>query len=120
MILKTTVIDKDARVIHQRDFSINALRLTIAAESREELARSKGATFTAGAITFFGMQLVDALKACKSADELDHAAIDLAMAAWLYDSVFGGVTAEQFVSSDLSFSVGPEGAVIYQRLPLVR
>lgn len=28
-----------------------------------------------------------------------------------YDSVYGGVTAEQFVGSDLSFSVGPEGAV---------
>ena len=43
--------------------------------------------------------------------------LDVALAAWLVDSIYDGVTAETFMNSDLRFTMFPGGAVKYDRIP---
>lgn len=96
---------------------IDALRLTIMAESREKEARDRGRAWTAGAVPFFAQQLIVAAKTKKSKKEVEMHAANAAMAAWLCDSIYDGVTAEDFTHSNLVFTLLPSGAVKYDRVP---
>lgn len=119
MIVYTEVLDESAQVSFQGHTEINGLMLTVVAESREDLVRKKGPEFAQGAIPFFGSQLVEALKSRKSDTALKEAIVDMTMATWLYEFVFCGMTPEQFVASDLIFTINHIGAVGFKRLPAV-
>lgn len=97
--------------------SVDAVGLMVMAESREAEARKRGREWTAGAVPFFAQQLIAATRARKSKKEIEMQAVNAAMAAWLCDSIYDGVTAELFVRSDLVFTLLPNGAVKYDRVP---
>ena len=46
--------------------------------------------------------------------------MNAAMAAWLCDSIYDGVTAEAFIRSDIAFTILSNGAVKYERLPATK
>lgn len=96
---------------------VDALNLMIAAESREQIARDKGRVWTEGAVPFWAQEMVKAMESYKSRKELESHATNVAMAAWLSDSIYSGLTAEQFAGSDLVFTLLPNGAVKYDRVP---
>lgn len=116
MLVKTVVLDSNMQEVFAHEMEINALRLMVAAESREEQARKKGAEWTSGAIPFFGGELINAIRGKHSADKVEQQAINVAMCAWLFDSIYCGVTAEAFAKSDLVFTMLPGGAVKYDRV----
>ncbi|MYM96458.1 hypothetical protein [Duganella vulcania] len=58
MIVKSVVLNEAMQEVFQNQLEIDALALTVAAETREEMARTKGADWTAGAIPFFGQELI--------------------------------------------------------------
>lgn len=95
---------------------VDALRLTIMAESREAEARKRGRAWTAGAVPFFAEELIAAAKAKKSKSEIEMHAANAAMAAWLCDSIYDGLTADVFIQSDIVFTLLSNGAVKYDRL----
>lgn len=99
---------------------VDALRLTIMAESREAEARKRGRAWTAGAVPFFAQELIAAVKARKSKKEVEMHAANAALAAWLCDSIYDGVTTEVFMQSDIVFTLLLNGAVKYDRVPAVR
>jgi tRNA(fMet)-specific endonuclease VapC len=117
MRIETKVIGEAGDVVFQGQTEVDALALMVMAETRENLARSKGRAFTEGAIPFFGAQLVEAARSGKSEAEVGKEAMNVALAAWLADSIYGGVTAEAFMKSDLRFTMYPGGAVKYDRIP---
>jgi hypothetical protein len=117
MRIETRAVDEAGQLVFQGRTEVDALALMVMAESRESLARSKGRAFTAGAIPFFGAQLVEAARSGKEQHELKKAALDVALFAWLVDSIYDGVTAEAFMKSDLRFTMLPGGAVKYDRIP---
>jgi hypothetical protein len=117
MRIETRVIDVSGRVAFEGATEVDALALMVMAESREDLARSKGRAFTEGAIPFFGAQLVEAARSGKGQAELEKAAIEVALVAWLVDSIYDGVGAEAFMKSNLRFTMYPGGAVKYDRMP---
>jgi hypothetical protein len=96
---------------------VDALSLTIVAESREDEARNRGRAWTAGAVPFNAQELMAAAKMNKSVKEIEMHAFNAAMAAWLCDSIYDGVPAEIFTQSDLVFTLLPSGAVKYDRVP---
>ncbi|MTV56381.1 hypothetical protein [Pseudoduganella buxea] len=95
---------------------VDALRVIIMAESREEEARKRGRTWTKGVVPFFAQKLIAAAKDNMSKDEVEMHAANAAMAAWLCDSIYDGVTAEAFTRSDIVFTLLPNGAVKYDRV----
>jgi hypothetical protein len=96
---------------------VDALSLIIVAESREDEARNRGRAWTAGVVPFNAQELMSAAKMKKSIKEIERYAFSAAMAAWLCDSIYDGVPAEEFTQSDVVFTLLPDGAVKYDRVP---
>lgn len=117
MFIKTRVLDEKWNPVFEAETEVDAIYLMLVSESREELVRSKGADWAAGAIPFFGQELINAMKSGQQGHPIEKAAIEVAMAAWLFDSIYGGLDAEAFVKSNLEFTMMPGGAVKYDRRP---
>lgn len=117
MRIETRVLDGSGRVAFEVGTEVDALALMVMAETREDLARSKGRAFTEGAIPVLGAQLAEAARLGKDQAALEKAALEVALVAWLVDSIYGGVTAEAFMKSNLRFTMYPGGAIKYDRLP---
>ena len=96
---------------------VDAAALMAMAQPREAEARQRGPEWTGGAIPFFVQELVTALESGKPAPEIETQASNAAMAAWLYDSVHDGVSADIFAQCDLVFTLSPGGVVQYARTP---
>jgi hypothetical protein len=118
ILIETMVIDEAGQLAFDGLTEVDGLSLMVLAESREDLARSKGRGFTEGAIPFFASELVNVVRRGEPQEAVDKAAIDVALAAWLVDSIYGGVSAEAFLSSKLRFTMVPGGAVRYDRISL--
>jgi len=116
-MLLTTRVVADSQIAFETAADIDGVKLIAAAEGRQDMARSRGAEWTAGAIPVFAKQFVEAAEQRYEASEVGLLATNLAMAAWLNDSIFGGVTAEAFLACDLVFTLGAEGEVSYARVP---
>lgn len=95
---------------------LNPDKLMAVAKDRVQLAREKGADWTAGAISFYGQELVKAVKVGENKD-VDMAVTNMVMAAWLFDSVFGGITADTYRRSSFEFVITNDGIVSHTRLP---
>lgn len=120
MLIRVYSMDEAMQTKLMGEAKVDALRLTIMAESREEEARKRGRDWTAGAVPFFAQELMVAAKAKRSKRELEMHATNAAMAAWLCDSIYDGVTAEVFTMSDIVFTLLPNGAVKYERVPVTK
>jgi len=115
MLLTTHVLNPDGTTICEFAFTIDAINLMITAEPREETMRAKGAAWTAGGVSFFGQQLVKAVKA-QSTKDMEHAVMQMTMAVWLYQSIYGNLDAETFARSDLFYTVAADGTVRHDRV----
>jgi hypothetical protein len=111
---KNQIGEQEHQFFVQTDIPI--LRLMIMAESREDLARKKGREFTEGSIPFFMSELVKSISASAPQSTIEKCLYDLAMMAWIVDSVFNMVSAEEFVKTHLVFSFLQGGAVKYDRV----
>lgn len=112
-----TTTDDDAEPSLVAETRIDATALMTMAQAREAEARQRGPEWTGGAIPFFVQELVDALEAGQPAQDIETQAANAAMAAWLYDSVHDGVSADIFAQCDLEFTLAPGGVVQYDRTP---
>jgi hypothetical protein len=109
-------LDDTGNLIFESCVAVDATTLIAVAEDRADLARAKGQSFTEGAIPFFAAELVQAAQRGEPEDELHKQSINVAMAAWLADSIYGGVSAADFVNLNLHFTLLPSGAVKYDRI----
>lgn len=117
MLIKTRVLDESLNTVFQAQTEISARNLIEVAESREALARSKGPDWTADAIPVFGKMLIVLTRSGTLGSEVDNAAIQVAMAAWLHDSIYCGLDADTFERSFLEFTMLQDGTVKYDRRP---
>ena len=115
MDISITVLNETGGIAHRSHMSVDGLMLTVAAESRQDIARAKGPDWTHGAITHYGSEILDAVRMRKPNKELELSTYNLAMAVWVFGSVFGEQTTEQFVDSDLAFTITPDGIVRYDK-----
>lgn len=120
MLIRVYSMDEPMQAKLIGETKVEALRLTIMAESREKEARERGRAWTAGAVPFFAQELIAAAKTRKSTKEVEMHALNAAMAAWLCDSIYDGVTAEVFTQSNIVFTLLPSGAVKYDRVPAAK
>ena len=118
MLLTVRVFDAAGELAYHEDFPVDGLTLTIVGESREALAREQGAEWTAGDVPFFAGQVLGAVRLGAGRDEIHRQTLQMAMAAWVFDHVYGGLTAEAFLATDVMFSIEASGVVRQDRLPL--
>lgn len=86
------------------------------AKDREQLVRKEGADWTTGLISFYGQELVKAVKVGENKD-VDMAVMNMVMAAWLFDSVFCGITADTYRRPKFEFVITDDGIVSHKRIP---
>jgi hypothetical protein len=116
MLLTTRVI-ADSKVAFETTADIDGPRLIATAAGREEMARDRGPDWVDGAVTAFTHEFVEAAEQQYEESEVGLLATNLAMVVWLRESVFGGVTQDDFLNSDLVFTVGADAVVSYARVP---
>jgi hypothetical protein len=116
MLVHLKAIDAGNRLIFERTVSIDPVALIEQSKAREGTARSKGQSFTEGAVPFFASELLAAAGDGAPESELLRQSINTAMAAWLADSIFHGVAREAFIHSNLHFTLMPDGRVKYDRI----
>jgi hypothetical protein len=117
VLIKVRVFDEAQQEIVYYQNEINLDNLFMVAKSREDMIREKGREFAQGAIPFFGGEFI---KAVQKEDKtgIEKSAIEAAMAAWLYDSIYDGVTKEMYRHSFLEFNLHPTGMVVFNRKPV--
>lgn len=109
-------LDDTGGLIFESCVAVDAPTLIEISKERADLARTKGKNFTEGAVPFFATELLRAAQRGDSEDELHKQAIKVAIAAWLADWIYGGVTEVEFAKSNLHFTLLPSGAVKYDRM----
>lgn len=116
MNLHLKALNSDGELIFEGCTTIDPTHLIAVAESKIALARSKGRVFTEGVVPFFAAELLNAAQQGANDDGLEQHSINVSLAAWLADSIYGGVTEDEFVNSNLHFTLLPSGAVKYDRI----
>lgn len=116
MNLHLKALDSAGELIFENSVAIDATHLVAVAESKVPLARSTGRDFTEGAVPFFAAELFNAAQRGADSEELERLSINVSIAAWLADSIYGGVSEDEFVNSNLHFTLLPNGAVKYDRI----
>jgi hypothetical protein len=86
------------------------------AKRHEQIVRDKGAEWAAGAVSFFGAEVVKAVNFGEY-DDVNRAIVNMCMAAWLFDSMYCGVSTDQYLESDMKFTISHDGAVAHTRIP---
>lgn len=119
MLIRVYTMDESFQNTLVGQTKVDPLRLMIMAEPREQEARRRGRAWTAGAVPFFAQELIEATRANKPTKEVEMQAANAAMAAWLCDSIYDGVTADSFAKSDIVFTLLSNGAVKYDRVPAI-
>lgn len=114
MLVNVRVFDENQNKTIHFQTEINAEAMILIAKDREALVREKGRSFTQGAVPFFGGEFIKAVQA-DDEREINKSAIEAAMAAWLYDHVYCGVSEVEFLRSELEFNLHPTGMVVYNR-----
>lgn len=114
MKIHTIVLDEDGSRNFEGEDQFNIEELFKFAQSREQLSRDNGKEWTAGAVPFFGGEVVKAVDSGEHQD-ITRAIIKLVMSTWLYESLYCGITADDYRVSDMQFSISHDGMVTYTR-----
>lgn len=98
---------------------MDAPALIAMSSSRVAAFKLHGREYAEGSIPFFAKELISASEGKNASDdEVYRQAANIVMTAWLTDSIYDGVTEEQFINSNLSFVYSSDGAVKYDRIPI--
>jgi len=116
MKVTTLVLNANGEPHFRGEDSFDIMNLFAVAESREQTARDRGAEWTNGAVSFFGSEVVKAVDFGEHAD-VSKAICDMLMAVWLFDSLYCGISEDQYLQSDMEFTISHDGAVAYTRVP---
>ena len=116
MLIRIYRLDENSQKTLMAELHVDALRLMLVAEDREENTRRRGRVWAAGAVPFFAQELLKTIQTRQPRERQNLQATNVAMSAWLHDSIYVGVTPEQFVRSDLSFVILADGAVECERV----
>ncbi|MDR1064106.1 MAG: hypothetical protein LBL48_09315 [Azoarcus sp.] len=116
MKVTTLILNADGEPHFFGEDHLDTENLFVVAKSREPTARVKGAEWTAGLMSFFGSEVVKAVNFGEH-DDVGEAIANLCMAAWLFDSMYCGVRSDQYLESDMKFTISHAGAVVHTRVP---
>jgi hypothetical protein len=118
MKVTTLVLNADGEPHFKSEDHFDITNLFAIAKSREKMVRDKGAEWTVGAVSAFGSEVIKAVNFGEH-DALSKAIIQMLMAAWLFDSLYGGISKDQYLKSNSEFTILHTGAVAYTRIPVV-
>lgn len=114
MQVTTLILNKEGMPHFQSQDQFDIDHVFKLAKAREDVAKENGAEWSAGAVSHFGKEVVKAVNTGENPD-VTKAIIQMLLAAWLFDSVFGGITTNQYLASDMKFTITDDGVVMHTR-----
>jgi hypothetical protein len=117
VLIKVRVFDDAQQETIFFQTKINLLALFKIAKKREDTFRDKGWEFTQDAVPFFGGEFIQAVQR-EDVKAIERSAIQAAMTAWLADSIYGGITQDDYKKCFLEFNLHPTGLVVFNRKPI--
>lgn len=115
MDIEIKALNNNCDIIFQSTTEIDPQILLEVAKSRENMVANRGESWAADAIPALGKNLVEVALAGNLGDAVDKAAMEVTMAAWLYESIFKGLDSIAFIKSNLNFTMTGNGIVRYTR-----
>lgn len=97
--------------------ALNFDALILAAKERESFVLEKGADFAAGILPVFAQDILDAVDHGDDKD-LDRGVMNLALSAWVFDSLFCKITPIVYLENVHHFMIRQDGAVQHTRVPI--
>ena len=119
MKVTTLILNADGEPHFQSEDQFNIENMFEIAKTREQSARDKGAEWTAGAVSFFGSEVVKAVNTGEHGD-VSKAIIQMLMATWLFDSLYCGTTTTHYLESNMKFTIAADGAVAHTRVSVTQ
>ncbi|HBU3503367.1 TPA: hypothetical protein MCW43_004971 [Klebsiella pneumoniae] len=114
MLINVKVNNINLETVIEYQTVVDAEAMIEIAKEREPMMREKGKTFAQGSVPYWCGELVKAVQAGDE-ERIEYSAINSAMTAWLADSIYSGLTENEFLASDLYFTLEPTGMVRYTR-----
>lgn len=118
MNVTTLVLNAEGEPHFKSEDEFDIKNLIEIAKEREQNVREKGAEWAAGAVSFFGGEVVKAVNTGEH-DDVTKAIIEMLMAAWLFDSLYCNLTATHYLESHMKFTIAADGAVAQTRVDTV-
>ncbi len=109
----TTLIDASGHIFERRT-THDAQSVIGAAKPSHKVIATKGKAWADQSMKTLGRGLAKAMLAGKK-QGFDQAILDLLVAVWLIDSIFGELDADEFQHSNHAFTVDSHGNLIYDR-----
>jgi hypothetical protein len=112
MKVTTLVLNTDGEPYFQSEDQFNIENLFEMAKTREQIFRDSGAEWTVGAVTFYGGEVVKAVNTGEHND-VSKAILEMLMATWLLDSLYCGISAANYLESNMKFTIAVDGTVAH-------
>lgn len=119
MLIKTHVLNLSGVAMLHATTAISAQAFFKIGESRLELASKQTQEWAAEIILHFGEQLVALTKSGTLGEQIDHAAVQVAVSAWVFDTLYENLEPDTFMYSDLELSIYLDGAIEYVFRPVL-
>lgn len=118
MKVSTLVLNADGELHFKSEDQFDIKNLIQIAKKSEQNARERGAEWTAGAVSFFGSEVVKAVDTGEH-DDVTKAIFQMLMASWVFDSLYSGLTEKHYLESDMQFIITTGGVVTQKRIDAV-
>jgi hypothetical protein len=112
----TLVLNSSGEPHFRAEDEVDLENLFVMAKEREQKVLSMGASTTAGAIAFYGGEVLKAVDSGEN-DDVTQAIYSMLMATWLFDSLYGEISMATYKASNMEFTISHNGAVMHTRVP---
>ena len=112
----TLVLNSSGEPHFRAQDEVDLENLFVMAQEREQKVQAMGAKTAAGAIAFYGGEVLKAVDTGEN-DDVTHAIFSMLLATWLFDSIYGGLSMATYRASNMEFTISHNGAVMHTRVP---
>lgn len=117
MRITTRFLDEAGNIVFRSQSATSAAELLARARTHAPRYRKQGVNWALNLLSEHGAQFVSAIKASHWQDDIEQAAVDIAVSAFLIDTLFGGIAPQEFAGGDLLVTILDDHTTTFQRIP---
>lgn len=113
MLITIRFLDAAGNISFHDPFRLSSTTLFQTARQQGQHYRKKGVNWTLDALSWLGAQFT---ASDTNRDDRERIVFEIALSAFLLDTLFGGIAPEAFLRSDLLVTIAPDGTTTFQRV----
>ncbi|MGM3276039.1 hypothetical protein [Ralstonia sp. 24A2] len=116
MRLTIRFLDEAGNIVFRYQLATSSSALHQAARAHTLRYRKHGVNWALDFLSELGAQCALAIEAGNGQDEIAQSAVDIAMSAFLIDTLFGGIAPQAFLRGDLLITILDDHTTTFQRI----